>query len=233
MIDAVVLAGGMGSRLGGLFPQTAKPLVPIAGRPFLDYLADFLIAEGVRRIVLAVGHLQEQFAGYCRSRRDVEFVLSAEEVPLGTGGALRNALPLIRGENILALNGDSICRVPVAELLELHGSCGAEATLVATRSDPRDDGGNIVLDGTGKVVQFEEKRGPPGEVALLSAGIYVFRNSNAIFEGRGNAFSLEFDLLPDLARRGTCRAYVTRSTVIDIGTSERFLRAERTRLREQ
>jgi NDP-sugar pyrophosphorylase family protein len=233
VIDAVVLAGGKGTRLRGLFPDTPKALVPMAGRPFLDYLVDHLVAEGVRRIILAVGHLREQFEGYCRSRRDVEFVLSTEDVPLGTGGALRNALPFVRGENVLALNGDSICRFVAAELLARHTSCGADATLIATRAHSQVDGGKVVVDQAGRVVRFEEKPDPGQGTDLLNAGVYVFRNRLSIFEGRGNAFSLEFDLLPDLAREGNCHAHVIDQDLVDIGTPERFQQAERTWLREK
>ena len=109
-LAAVVLAGGMGTRLRSLVADLPKVLAPVAGRPFLTYLLDQIADAGIRHVVLSTGHLAEQFDSVIGNRyRDIQIVYAQEEQPLGTGGAIRFACSFTDADQLLVMNGDSYC----------------------------------------------------------------------------------------------------------------------------
>jgi D-glycero-alpha-D-manno-heptose 1-phosphate guanylyltransferase len=222
VIEAVILVGGQGSRLRELFPSTAKAMVPINGRPFIDFVVDYLVGQGVRRIVLATGYLHEQLVSHFAPRRDAEFILCVETMPLGTGGAIKHALNSVKGGRFLALNGDSLCPVPIRSVVELHDRKRAAATLVVSRKFDRSDGGTVVVDQDSMVLDFVEK-GASGRGNIgLSAGIYVLNNDPRELDDWGAVFSLERDVFPTWASRRQCAAFVTDEPVMDVGTPDRY-----------
>lgn len=228
MIEAVILVGGQGSRLRELFPSTAKALVPINGRPFIDFVVEYLVRQGVRRIVLATGHLHEQMVSHFAPRSDAEFVLSAETTPLGTGGAIKHALNSVKGGRFLALNGDSLCAVPIRAVVDLHDRKRVAATLVVSRKFDRSDGGTVVVDQDSMVLDFVEKSASGRGNIGLSAGIYVLKNDPREFDGWGPVFSLEHDVFPKWASGRQCAAFVTDEPVMDVGTPDRYRFAKET-----
>jgi NDP-sugar pyrophosphorylase family protein len=227
-VDAVILAGGRGSRLSGALPGVAKVLAPVKGRPFLDYVLDFLVAQGVARIVVSVGHLQEQVVRRYHDFRSVPLRFSREDVPLGTGGAVRRALEQVRSDPFIALNGDSLCHVELQRLVALHAEHRAQATVVLARLDARSDVGNVWLNSESRVIAFAEKSagdtGKTGE-RFMNAGIYAFRQS-AFSDFSAVSFSLEHDLLPRLVESRGCYGLVAPGAIIDIGTPDRYAQAQ-------
>jgi NDP-sugar pyrophosphorylase family protein len=203
-MDAVILCGGMGTRLQPVIPDRPKGLATIRGRPFLDILVDDLLAQGIRRFVLCVGHLKEQIIEHFGGRDDADFLFSVENAPLGTGGAIRNALHLIRSDPFLALNGDSFCRVDYAALLRFHREKAAMLTVVAAPVRDRKDGGNSI-----------------------NAGIYVIPRKTADAWRFEDPFSLEREVIPPLVAGRRCYGFAVDSEVIDIGTPERYSKAQR------
>ena len=122
-MEAVVLAGGLGTRLLPRVPGVPKAMAPVAGRPFLAWLLDELADAGFRRVVLSVGHLGEAIrSAFGGTYRSLDLVYAVEASPLGTGGALRHALAVAdsRDEPIWVLNGDSILRLSHAEMWAAH-----------------------------------------------------------------------------------------------------------------
>jgi D-glycero-alpha-D-manno-heptose 1-phosphate guanylyltransferase len=224
--EAIVLVGGKGTRLSGLFPDIPKVLVPVRGRPFIDHVVDALVQGGVTRVILATGHLHEQIALHFQGRRDVDFVFSVEDRPLGTGGATKQALKLVRGANVLLLNGDSYCPVDFSKLLEEHRRRGVTATLVLAERSGRDDGGNVAVDAEGFVVAFHEKASAQG-ADWLNAGIYVFEAGAHELRDAPEVCSLERDIVPALVRRRACAAYLAHAAVTDIGTPARYREADK------
>ncbi len=226
-IDAVILAGGLGSRLQTAVSDRPKPLAAIQGRAFLDLLVDDLLHQGLRRIVLCVSHQREQIVAHFQARRDAEFLFSEETSPLGTGGAVRHALPLIRSNPFLLLNGDSFCRVDLAALLAFHETRSARASIVVTAARGRNDGGNIELAADGRISAFREKAAAAtGRPALINAGIYVLPRDLPAGWQHPDPLSLERDVFPQLAAAGNCFGFLVESEVIDIGTPERYADAQ-------
>ncbi len=227
LIDAVILAGGLGTRLQTVVSDRPKPLATIQDRPFLDLLVDDLLHQGLRRFVLCISHQREQIVAHFQARRDAEFVFSEETHPLGTGGAVRHALPLIRSNPFILLNGDSYCRVDLDALLDFHVTRGAQASMVVTAARGRNDGGNIDLAADGRITAFREKAAvSTGGPALINAGIYVLPRDLPATWNHPDPLSLERDVFPQLAASGKCFGLMVESEVFDIGTPDRYADAQ-------
>jgi NDP-sugar pyrophosphorylase family protein len=240
-IPVFILAGGRGERLAG-HADAPKPLLEVAGLPFLLYLLATLKAQGFRRIGLLTGHRAEAFDAWLRGAAappaarperpsaahailaGLEVGLLGEGEPLGTGGALRRILPFVE-DVALVLNGDSYCRCDARDLLRLHAAHGQALALAATRIANAADYGRLLIDGTGRVAGFREK-GEPGP-AWANAGVYALPRrflAEAIPDG---PCSLERDVLPRWLEREPVWAERTEGYFCDIGTPERLARARR------
>jgi NDP-sugar pyrophosphorylase family protein len=225
--QAVVLAGGRGTRLAALTQQTAKPMLPIGDRPFLEYLLLQLKYQGIKRVLLCTGYLADSFRDYFRDGRrfglDIDYSVEAE--PAGTGGPLVFARANL-AEQFFVLNGDTIFDVPfqaLAEKLDRHST----ATGIMALRPVQDTGryGSVKLDGEW-ISQFDEKceTGP----GLINGGIYCLRKS-LIDLLPAPPCSIEKTLFPLLARRRELLGASFESYFIDIGLPE-TLRQARTEL---
>lgn len=225
-IDALILCGGLGTRLRPLIADRPKGLAEVAGTPVLDILVAELRRQGCRRIIFCVGHMKEQIIAHYRSRNDAELLFAEEEVPLGTGGALRNALPLVRSDPFLVLNGDSLCRVDLEQFLAFHRDRQATASLVLAEPGERHDGGVVRIDAEMRIAAFAEKPDgliPPG--SYISAGIYLFQRQVVAVGPERQRYSLETEVFPALVAQGRCYGFPVSGGVLDIGTPERYRQA--------
>jgi NDP-sugar pyrophosphorylase family protein len=228
--DALILCGGLGTRLRPLIPDRPKGLAIVGGKPVLDILVDDLLNQGFRRIILCVGYLREQIVDRFDARKDAEFVFSREVVPLGTGGAVRNAIPLVSSDLVLIMNGDSICPFAFSDLLAFHTARNATASIVVTRADERHDGGIVALDDSGRIRSFLEKPDCKySHGSFINAGIYLLRRECTMQSPMSPPFSLERDIFPSLVSSSPCFGFVVNSKLEDIGTPERYLAANKLR----
>lgn len=222
-LEAVVLAGGLGTRLRSVVPDLPKPLAPVAGRPFLALVLARLAREGVRRAVLSLGYRAEAFMqvlGHCCA--GVELVHEIEPQPLGTGGALRNALARCRGDAALVLNGDTFLELDLAAALSRFRANGRPLLLGCRVADTARYG-RLQVDG-GRLVGMAEK-GVAGP-GLINSGHYLL--PCGLFDGLElpQAFSFENDfLLPQLAQR-PIDVLEVRGRFIDIGVPEDYALAQ-------
>ncbi len=221
--EAIVLCGGLGTRLRSVVADVPKPLAPVGGRPFLDYVLAYLEAEGVTRAILATGYKREVIAArYGAQWNQIAIDYSQEETPLGTGGALRQALALVDGDAALALNGDSLLLAPMAALAgPLAG--GADLALTACWRASAEAAGVCVLDGD-RLTGFRE--GAAGERGLVNAGVYAVRRG--LFDGMDlpAAFSFERDVLETRAMRIDARVVISDADFIDIGLPHTYAAAQ-------
>lgn len=230
--DTLILCGGLGTRLRPAVADRPKALAEIAGRPFLDVLIDELVRCSLHRFVLCTGYGSEQIAAHYKGRADAEFRFSAEDRPLGTGGAVMHALPMTRGDPIVILNGDSFCRVNYAKLLESHQRNCALLTIVATQPAGRDDAGAIFTDEGGRIVEFAEKlTNDTGRVRYVNAGIYVMQRKALERAPHRREFSLEREFFPAAVKSGQCFVFSVSGPLVDIGTPERLQAAQEQILR--
>ncbi len=230
--EAIVLVGGKGTRLHTLFPDIPKALVPVKERPFIDYVIGNLTKQGICRIVLAVGYLSQQLIDHLSKRTDVEIIYSAEEEPLGTGGAVKRAIKHINGDRFLALNGDSICCIDYYELYSFHQNLGVDLTVAVTKDMQRMDGGNVEVGKDNLVKAFHEKKRKEAGSMFLNAGVYVFDKKTIELTHAPNVCSLEYDIFPRMVNRRACAGFITDKPVLDIGTPERYLQAKDYMIRE-
>ncbi|MGH9534135.1 MAG: sugar phosphate nucleotidyltransferase [Terriglobales bacterium] len=223
--EAAILCGGFGTRLAGLQFGLPKPMLPVGGQPLLAGLVAALARQGVARIVLCTGQGREPIRAFFAARDcGAEVLFSEETEPLGTAGALRLALPLLRTDPLLALNGDSWAPFDLSALVARQTETSADIALVAARADDRGDAGSLLLDERGRVRAFAEKRTVPS-ARLHSAGIYLMRRRVIEAIPAGRAVSLEREILP-LYLDGRMAALTVSGPVVDIGTPERLAEAQ-------
>jgi len=224
-VKAIILAGGAGTRLAQRLPQTAKAMAPIAGRPFLEYVLDRLVAGGIRDFIFALGYraaaIREHFGG---RYGEATIRYSIEEESLGTGGAVAQALRESDDELVLVHNGDSLVALDFSALLRWYGDDPADAGLVVAHTADASRFGAVRLDGD-RIVGFAEKTAD-GE-GWINAGIYLLRADLFARCRLSGRFSLERDLLQRHCATLRLRAFATRAFFIDIGTAEDYERANR------
>ena len=219
--EAIILAGGSGTRLRAVVSDVPKPLAPVAGRPFLHWLLDGLARQGIARVILATGYMGEVVQDMLGDRfAGIGLSYAREETPLGTGGALYGALCLAMGERVFVLNGDTWLGAPLAPLAA--EAPDADLVLAVRPVADRARYGSVVVEGN-RVLGLAEK-GPSGP-GLVNAGVYVVRRGLPVRRPIAGAFSLEEQVL---ARPGELdlRAHATEATFLDIGTPEDFARAQ-------
>jgi len=220
-VDAVILCGGLGSRLAGIVNDRPKPMAQIDRQPFLDILIDYFSRFGFRRFVLCTGHRSHVIRDYYgRKRNALEFVISDEPSPLGTAGAVRNAEALIRSNPFLVANGDSFCPVDLAGFYDFHSAKQALMSMTVVESEDTRDGGLVTIDDCQRIVGFQEKQSKR-RGRYVNAGIYLFQREVFPLIPMGAKYSLEYDLFPKLTSKGGF-AFVTSGSLIDIGTPERY-----------
>ncbi len=224
-IDTLILCGGLGNRLRSTIGETQKVMAEINGRPFLDLLIQHLKEQGLRRVILGTGYRSQAVEEYYQQHNPgltIEFSREAE--PLGTGGAVKNAEHFILSDPFFVLNGDSFCPVDYSRLLDVHCSQKARITIVIRRVEDAKDYGSVRLDADRRIVRFDEKKNQAG-ARMVNAGIYCFNRDVLSLMTWGNNFSLERDLFPSL-KKGDLAGHVTEADFYDIGTPERFSRAQ-------
>ncbi len=223
-MDFVILCGGLGTRLRTTLPNMPKALAPIAGTPFLDILLHHLFKAGFKRIILAVGHLQNPIIS--RYGNDSRILFAKEREPLGTGGAVRNARRLIKSPHFFVANGDTFSDADYQNFFTVHKTKGGIVTMGITRAGRRTDAGNILTDASGRILSFKEKRGARSRSGI-SAGLYCMRREVFDVMPKRKRFSLEEEVFSSLARQGVLFGVPIKREAIDIGTPARYARAKR------
>ena len=218
---AAILCGGAGKRLRKVLRGRPKPMAPVAGVPFLDFLIAHLLKYGIRDIVLCTGYKSGVIEKhYRRGIPGARIAISREEKPLGTAGALKHAAARIKSDPFFVLNGDSICAADLRRLLRFHLKKKALASVVLTKAAGRSDVGSVLTDRAGLVVKFSEKS---GRCAYVNAGIYLLDKKVLAFIPKRRAFSLEYELFPKLKN---CYGFKSRADLLDIGVPERYKTAQ-------
>jgi mannose-1-phosphate guanylyltransferase len=224
-VEAVVLVGGLGTRMRPLTLSAPKPMLPTAGVPFLTHLLGRIRAAGVRHVVLGTSYRAEVFATHFGngSRLGLELDYVVEDEPLGTGGGIRNVASKLTESDVLVFNGDVLSGLDPAEVVRTHRSTGADVTLHLVRvSDPRAFG-CVPTSADGRVLEFLEKSDDP-PTDLINAGCYVFRREVIDSIPAGRAVSVERETFPGLLAAGArVHAHVDASYWLDLGTPAAFV----------
>lgn len=225
-VSAAILAGGLGTRLRPVVSDRSKVLAEVNGRPFLGWLLDFLDQSGLKNVILCTGYKGQEVEGaFGRRYGSLSIIYSWESLPLGTGGALRQALPFLRSNTILVLNGDSICDINLHEFLSAHSARCARASLALTWAEDTRRFGRVELQEDDQVIEFCEKGSPFGP-GWISAGLYLLERQ--LIEGipPNSVLSLEREVFPTWIPQGAF-GFKTTGRFLDIGTPESYALANR------
>jgi mannose-1-phosphate guanylyltransferase len=226
-MKAVVLVGGEGTRLRPITETIPKPLVPLMDRASLDHVLDHLARHDVHEVVLSSSYLEETFRAFIEDRHgDPAIAWITETEPLGTGGAIVNALEVLGGdEPFLALNGDILTDLDLTAMIARHRDRGAVATIALTHVDDARPYGLVPIDPDGRVLEFREKpvELSPGDV---NAGTYVLEPAALSAWEPGRNASIEREIFPALvAEHRPVYGFVSDAYWIDLGTPQSYLQA--------
>lgn len=223
-MEAIVLAGGLGTRLRGVVPNLPKTMAPVCGRPFLEILLTMLSGKGFGRVILSLGHMSTTIVEYFGDRfAGMELVYEIESLPLGTGGAVRRALGRCDSDHAFVLNGDTYLDLEVGEI-EAQWQRQRCPIIVAREVPDTSRYGRLSVDN-GSVVGFSEKgRGGRG---LINVGCYVFPRDIVERFPKMESFSLESDFLAKNAGVLVLQIFISSGYFVDIGVPEDYLRALR------
>jgi D-glycero-alpha-D-manno-heptose 1-phosphate guanylyltransferase len=224
--EAVVLAGGLGTRLRSVVTDLPKPMADVNGRPFLEYVLNSLLTQGVSHAILSVGHLHEKISGHFRNAYGtMKISYSVEHTPLGTGGGIRAALNYASGNDVLVCNGDSLFRIDIKKLYDFHVSHSADATLALRHELNASRYGIVETAEDGTINRFSARQAEVRE-GWINGGIYILnkhtylRNTDAI-----ETFSIEKDFFERCCGTLSMYGLAFNGYFIDIGVPEDYIRA--------
>jgi D-glycero-alpha-D-manno-heptose 1-phosphate guanylyltransferase len=222
--EAIILAGGLGTRLRGVIGDIPKPMAPVAGRPFLTHLFDRLVNQGFSRVILSVGYKHEQIQSHFGDAYgDLRLIYAVEEKPLGTGGGLRHALRHATSSAVFVFNGDTMALVDLAGMHSHHLAAHASLT-IALREVPDASryGCCVINDGYITALSAQGREG----AGYINAGVYLMAPSLLERDDLPEAFSFERDFLETHITEARPLAYPFNGQFIDIGVPADYERAQ-------
>jgi NDP-sugar pyrophosphorylase family protein len=224
--QAVIICGGLGTRLRPLTFDIPKSMVPVNGKPFLQFIIEFFKAQGIERFVLCTGRMHENIEAHFGNGNNfgVEITYSVEPEPLGTGGALLNARHLL-DERFFVAYGDSLLDLDLGTLERICDANNALGVISVYDNCKRIAPNNVRIAPDGRVLEYIKKN-PPASMNCLEAGLALYHRSVLDF-APGRVFSLEEAILPQLINRGRLFALLTPRMFYDMGTPEGLERARR------
>ncbi len=224
--EALVLAGGFGTRLKEVVPELPKSMAVVNGRPFLEYLLDFLDARKFQSVVLSTGYKATVIKNHFKSRyKGLELFYAAEQEPLGTGGGIRHAFHKISGENAFVFNGDSLFLADLEGMSALHKKQNATATIALRQVDDTTRFGRVNVDASLRIRGFSEKKAGAGP-GYINGGVYILNKPFLLGSLFREKFSLEKDCFEKYYREVPMFGFPSEGYFRDIGIPEDFARAQ-------
>jgi D-glycero-alpha-D-manno-heptose 1-phosphate guanylyltransferase len=219
--EAIILAGGLGTRLRSSVPDLPKCMAPVGGRPFIAYITDYFRRAGISSFVFALGYKSVAFDDFFHdSFPSGGYAVSLETEPLGTGGAIRQACTMATEKTVLVLNGDTFFRIGLAALSDLHADRRADCTLCLKPMRDFDRFGVVEQDATQRVVGFREKKAY--REGLINGGVYALDRDSFLREDLPAVFSFEKDYLEKVLDSRRIYGVIQDQFFIDIGIPEDY-----------
>lgn len=221
-MEAIILAGGFGTRLRSVVSDVPKPMAPINGRPFLELLLDYMKGYGFDHIVLSTGYMHEKIESHFgNSYRGIRLSYAVEENPLGTGGGMRNALEHCSEDEVIVLNGDTLFHIDYNELRTFFHSHPTRLAVVLRQVADTSRYGSVSVDCCDRIDRFTEKS-DAGGFGSINGGIYMMNRSLLEELPLGTPFSFEKDILQKVYTSEAFFAYISSGYFIDIGIPEDY-----------
>jgi len=225
-MDAIILAGGLGTRLRSVVQDLPKCMAPVAGKPFIHYLLEYLRPYRINNVVLSLGYLSGkvmEWADECKASYPFNIEYCIENEPLGTGGAIALAIRQCQDRQVMVLNGDTMFSIPVDRFEKEHLLYGKGVSLALKPMFDFNRYGTVILEN-GRILSFKEKE--YCKEGLINGGIYMIDREAGIFDNLNGKFSFEKDVLEPLAQKKELAGFVYDRYFIDIGIPQDFDRAQ-------
>lgn len=224
--EAIILAGGLGTRLRSVVSDIPKCMAPVKGKPFLYYVIEQLRKQGVDKFIFSVGYKHEMIEAWLNEAFPLMFTqFAVEEEPLGTGGAVKLAGGLATEKNVLVLNGDTLFKLDVKKLATFHHTCDADCTLSLKPMQNFNRYGVVEMNSDHTIASFKEKQ--QYKEGLINAGVYALNIERFLQEDLPQKFSFETDYLEKYYKKRKMYGMVQDEYFIDIGIPEDYERAQR------
>jgi len=219
-VEAIILAGGKGTRLKSILDDRPKPMAIIEGKPFIEWVLFMLRHQGIQRAIICTGYLGEIIECHLGNGRHIgmKIAYARDPFPLGTGGAVRNALDKTDSTSLLVINGDTYFHPNISNILKTHFERTARVSLSLVRVDDSSRYGSVKINKDGEVMAFVEKS-PRKESGLINAGIYIMERNVVNEIPEGAMISLEREILPNLIGKGLY-GVSCEGPFVDIGVPE-------------
>jgi len=223
--EAIILAGGLGTRLRDAVPDLPKCMAPVNGIPFIAYVIRYLANQGIEHFIFSLGYRSEAFTQFLvETLPDKNYTVIIEDEPLGTGGAIRLACSAAKDSNVLVVNGDSIFKNDLSAQATLHLSKKADCTLALKPMEHFDRYGAVELNNDNSIALFKEKQ--LVEKGLINGGVYIINVASFLQEQLPEKFSFETEYLQKFYTTRTIVGISQDGYFIDIGIPEDYLRAQ-------
>jgi D-glycero-alpha-D-manno-heptose 1-phosphate guanylyltransferase len=224
MNEAIVLAGGLGTRLRATVPDLPKCMAPVAGRPFIDHVIDHFQDAGIHRFVFALGYMHDYILDHLATKwSGLDYDYSLELEPLGTGGAILLAAQKVQSDFFTVLNGDTLYKIDIGQEIAFHKQKDAFITIAVKPMENFDRYGTVILDEAGHIVAFEEKK--KCVRGLINGGVYVINKMQLMDLELPMKHSFEKDVMEKNFSSGKVYAKVFEDYFIDIGVPEDYMKA--------
>jgi len=225
MTQAIILAGGLGTRLRSAVPDLPKCLAPVAGRPFLFYVINYLRSQGINDFIFSLGYKHELITDYLeRDFATLSYKTVIEEEPLGTGGAIRLAAAQAHSSQVIVTNGDTLFRADIPAMLQLHNSSHAVCTLALKPMNHFDRYGVVEINDEGRITAFKEKQ--QYEQGTINGGLYVIDREALLATALAEKFSFEKDFLEARYAQDKLYGIAQDNYFIDIGIPDDYNQAQ-------
>lgn len=223
--EAIVLAGGFGTRLQSVVKELPKSMAPINNKPFLEYLLDFLATKGIESIIFSVGYKSSDIKNHFKDNyKNLSISYAEEKEPLGTGGAIAYALSYAKTEEVLVVNGDTLFLADPQAQLHFHKEQKADVSLALKPMENFDRYGTVELDSQDKIIKFSEKN--YCEKGLINGGSYIFNKSIFSKFDLPTKFSIEQDFFEKFFSELNVYGFISPSYFLDIGIPEDYDKAQ-------
>ncbi len=225
-MEAIILAGGLGTRLSAVISGIPKPMAPVASTPFLYYILDNLNEQGIDKVILTVHHMSEKIKNIGDKYRNIDISYLHESKPLGTGGAIKRALQYIQNDNALVLNGDTYFQINYKKMHDIQINSKSDMVIALRKVDDISRYSSVEIGSDGIVKEFKT-HGDVGKPGLIGAGAYIVRkNLFRKYNFKRRKFSFESDFLSNLTENFKINSCMSDGYFIDIGVPEDYFRAQ-------
>ncbi len=227
-MQAIILAGGLGTRLKSVLADKPKVLSPVANRPFLDYVIHFLQQQGVTDFIFSLGYLSNQVLNFLQEQYPkLSYQYTIETTPLGTGGGIKKAIELCTDEDILIVNADTFFEVDLQAMMQFHKAANAHCTVSLKSMNNFDRYGTVELNEQQSIVSFKEKAYT--EKGLINGGYLIFNKSYflQLTASLPPVFGYEKDFLEPNLQKMTVKGFLADAYFIDIGIPEDYAIAQK------